>query len=879
MNWNQQRAQDPSSYQQGRPQNLQNLQQNLQNLQQNMQSNVAYPQYGQNQTPQSMSSVGQTGTAPSLNPQQTAQLQMIALQLQQQQQRLQQQQLQSQVPNSSQISAIPQQMNTSVNPTVMNSMNPASMSQYLPSGNLSQMSVNPSSMNPNSMNAGSMNSAMAQMNPSRMTTMTQLNPSGMNSAAMNPNPLNPSMNATAMNPGMMNPQIGMSNQMAASSIPNNMASEQWRMLVGQQMAIQNLQQQAQQAQLQSHQPMQHVPSSMPSNQQPMMNRHADSYNPRDRNDQRGRDVGNNRQNQRPAAPAVDRYPRRKSPQRSPPRRARSPPRRANSPNIVKRSKSPERKPPMRKSPPRDHKRAKRSPTPEKKELNKERELERLREKERLEKERIEKEKERKYNVTVSPYSVIEQNRDYLNLKRRHPRMYISEDLSRVVSHWDTKVPMGTSFDTVSTIVPIHTELSHSIEKREEVDADPCPSMPKVKYSAKVVFTGGVSSSQMDDLTHNLKFLVGKIERSDLMLLGGPWSAELDGGDPAVDEQALIRCATRWFKEYTGLDLSCCSNWTRFMEVEYSPPEHHDPENREITVVFFVDVSPMAPTPEKFQADWNDKEEQNKAEHEVRNLEEKSRLEKEFEKDEAKLKDEISKLEEYVIQPCPENPGIFLRSANTDCAMISLNGLLDYNLEDKQETTMEVSLFAELFMNMLQRDYGNLILKSLEKNQRAKDEKKSKASQSSQVQVENPVKTENEEKPELNSQASQVQVENGDDAKSEIADLNAELPHDSDHSTSQASQVQVEKTEKVEPSSMEISQPQVHAEPVSKLDKRLLSAFENWDVASVGFIKSDDVEAILHSLGRNLTRYYVRHIVLGASDHSKVNYKHLANPSD
>lgn len=46
-------------------------------------------------------------------------------------------------------------------------------------------------------------------------------------------------------------------------------------------------------------------------------------------------------------------------------------------------------------------------------------------------------------------------------------------------------------------------------------------------------------------------------------------------------------------------------------------------------------------------------------------------------------------------------------------MLSLDGLLDYNLDDELEKNFEVSLFAELFHEMLQSKYVETILKSLQ----------------------------------------------------------------------------------------------------------------------------------------------------------------------
>ena len=50
-------------------------------------------------------------------------------------------------------------------------------------------------------------------------------------------------------------------------------------------------------------------------------------------------------------------------------------------------------------------------------------------------------------------------------------------------------------------------------------------------------------------------------------------------------------------------------------------------------------------------------------------------------------------------------------------LISLDGLLDYNLDDIMEKTFEVSLFAELFYEMLQHRSAIVIAEALRDSQR------------------------------------------------------------------------------------------------------------------------------------------------------------------
>ena len=53
-----------------------------------------------------------------------------------------------------------------------------------------------------------------------------------------------------------------------------------------------------------------------------------------------------------------------------------------------------------------------------------------------------------------------------------------------------------------------------------------------------------------------------------------------------------------------------------------------------------------------------------------------------------------------------------KSGKFDCTTMNLSVLLDYRTEDNKEGTFEVSLFAELFNEMMMRDSGYQIYRAI-----------------------------------------------------------------------------------------------------------------------------------------------------------------------
>lgn len=70
----------------------------------------------------------------------------------------------------------------------------------------------------------------------------------------------------------------------------------------------------------------------------------------------------------------------------------------------------------------------------------------------------------------------------------------------------------------------------------------------------------------------IQFLVGNKGKHELMALGGPWSKSLDGLNPATNNQTLINTAIRTVRSLSGIDLTPCTQWFRFLDIQYNRNE-------------------------------------------------------------------------------------------------------------------------------------------------------------------------------------------------------------------------------------------------------------------------------------------------------------------
>uniref|UniRef100_A0A1Q3F266 Putative cell division cycle and apoptosis regulator protein 1 n=1 Tax=Culex tarsalis TaxID=7177 RepID=A0A1Q3F266_CULTA len=217
-----------------------------------------------------------------------------------------------------------------------------------------------------------------------------------------------------------------------------------------------------------------------------------------------------------------------------------------------------------------------------------------------------------------PKQLLTQTRvDILELRRRYLTLYIPSDFFTSEVRWTEAFPPNEPFSINNPCAfhVMHKEVEPlvpmSANDLEPVDAD-------YLYSAKVMlmatppmaefyqkcFATAEDRDRYEDLVHPtrlISFLVGIRGKSETMAIGGPWSPSLDGENPQSDPNVLIKTAIRTCKGLTGIDLSNCTRWYRFVELYYRRSETYDRKGRlvpariETVVIFLPDIRSCQPT--------------------------------------------------------------------------------------------------------------------------------------------------------------------------------------------------------------------------------------------------------------------------------------------
>lgn len=221
----------------------------------------------------------------------------------------------------------------------------------------------------------------------------------------------------------------------------------------------------------------------------------------------------------------------------------------------------------------------------------------------------------RYMVQMPKQLLTQKSVDILELRRRYLTMYIPSDFFTSEVRWTEAFPPNEPFSIKNpcSFHVMHKEVEPLVPIAPN---DLEPSDADYFYSAKVMlmatppmaefyqkcFATAEERDRYEDLVHPtrlISFLVGIRGKSETMAIGGPWSPSLDGENPS-DPNVLIKTAIRTCKGLTGIDLSNCTRWYRFVELYYRRSETYHkgrliPARIETVVIFLPDIRSCQPT--------------------------------------------------------------------------------------------------------------------------------------------------------------------------------------------------------------------------------------------------------------------------------------------
>ncbi|XP_029338364.1 cell division cycle and apoptosis regulator protein 1 isoform X2 [Mus caroli] len=542
----------------------------------------------------------------------------------------------------------------------------------------------------------------------------------------------------------------------------------------------------------------------------------------------------------------------------------------------------------------------------------------------------------RYTVQFSKFSLDCPSCDMMELRRRYQNLYIPSDFFDAQFTWVDAFPLSRPFQlgNYCNFYVMHREVE-SLEKNMAV-LDP-PDADHL-YSAKVML---MASPSMEDLYHKscalaedpqdlrdgfqhparlVKFLVGMKGKDEAMAIGGHWSPSLDGPNPEKDPSVLIKTAIRCCKALTGIDLSVCTQWYRFAEIRYHRPEETHkgrtvPAHVETVVLFFPDVWHCLPTRsewetlsrgykqqlvEKLQGERKkadgEQDEEEKDDGEVKEIATPthwSKLDpKAMKEEERKRQEEVERQRQERRYILPDEPAIIVhpnwaaKSGKFDCSIMSLSVLLDYRLEDNKEHSFEVSLFAELFNEMLQRDFGVRIYKSLlslpEKEDKKDKEKKSKKEERKDKKEEREDDIDEPKPKRRKSGDDKDKKEDRDERKKEEKrkdDSKDDDETEEDNNQDEYDPMEAEEAEDEDDDREEEEVKRDDKRDVSRyckdraakdkekekpqmvtVNRDLLMAFVYFDQSHCGYLLEKDLEEILYTLGLHLSRAQVKKLL-------------------
>ncbi|XP_058666930.1 cell division cycle and apoptosis regulator protein 1 isoform X1 [Ammospiza caudacuta] len=306
-----------------------------------------------------------------------------------------------------------------------------------------------------------------------------------------------------------------------------------------------------------------------------------------------------------------------------------------------------------------------------------------------------------------------------------------------------------------------------------------------------------------------------------------------------------------------------------------------------------------------------KEEQKELEKSEKEEEEEEdrKSEDDKEEEERKRQEELERQRRERRYVLPDEPAIIVhpnwaaKSGKFDCSIMSLSVLLDYRLEDNKEHSFEVSLFAELFNEMLQRDFGVRIYKALISLPEREDKKDKKSKKDER-------KEKKEEKDDETDDPKPKRRKSGDDKdKKEERDEKKREDKRKDDSKEEEETEEDNNQEEYDPMEAEEAEDEDEDRDEEEMNKRedrkegnkhckeraskdkekdktqmvtvnrdLLMAFVYFDQSHCGYLLEKDMEEILYTLGLHLSRAQVKKLLNKVVLRESCFYRRLTDTS-
>eukprot|EP00300_Choanocystis_sp_HF-7_P009561 c16500_g1_i2.p1 GENE.c16500_g1_i2~~c16500_g1_i2.p1 ORF type:complete len:776 (+),score=228.55 c16500_g1_i2:276-2603(+) len=179
-----------------------------------------------------------------------------------------------------------------------------------------------------------------------------------------------------------------------------------------------------------------------------------------------------------------------------------------------------------------------------------------------------------------PFDLRKHHITYTDLRNRFPRLCVAKDFAGLKLRW-----LETHEKALE--LPLHSKcVLHKAIDETQGDDDKAPAQHmEHRFQSRVMLMTGFPREEIARLERGggregvlemINFLIARVpspspsssvgECSSIVAIGGVYDPNQDGAQPT--EQSLINTAVRCCKLQTRIDLSRCTEWHRFLDIEY-----------------------------------------------------------------------------------------------------------------------------------------------------------------------------------------------------------------------------------------------------------------------------------------------------------------------